>query len=105
MSDQPLPRPMLGGKYAWRIPVARQPVVEIKCSRCPKVEYKPFVEGEEAPTMPLLSVMFEGEIFKFDDLCSKCRKTIKSYLVNMFKDLKQSRKHGAKKKAEQPSPK
>ena len=88
------------GRLIRRIPVARKPMVEIVCSRCPAKEYVPYDPSmSEDKKEPDLIIVFEGKQYQFDDLCSKCKKTVKAYVEGAIKDIKASRKEMAKKRS------
>jgi hypothetical protein len=69
----------------------RQQMVEVRCGRCKRVEYKPVKESpvEETNTLHVkLDVPGEPTIeVRFDDLCTPCLKTVKSHLVGIVKQL------------------
>lgn len=80
--------------------MARQPMVEIVCSRCPAKEYVPYDPSmSEDKKEPDLIIVFEGKQYQFDDLCSKCKKTVTAYVEGAVKDIKASRKEMAKRRS------
>jgi len=94
-----LTRPTVCGKFMRRIPVARQQVIEVNCSRCGNKEYLPVTETKEGTVTAsiALDLFFLGEAYQFEDLCSRCRKTCANYVKALVKDVKSSR-HKAKKR-------
>lgn len=81
--------------------MARQPVVEVACARCPRKEYVPWEPDDtsEDEKKPDLVIELEGERFQFDELCTKCMKTVRNYVSCATKNVKENRKVGAKRGA------
>lgn len=54
--------------------MARQPVVQIQCDRCKRVELQP--SSPVAKTAHDFHAKFDDKEISYDDLCSHCRGTI-----------------------------
>jgi hypothetical protein len=70
--------------------VARRAVVEIRCARCQRVEYR----VSDTPVRSFLGILREGDLdeqsvsVEFEELCEPCCKTILGYLEQIGKLLK-----------------
>ena len=78
--------------------MAKRPVVEVVCGRCCTKEYLPYAPDNTDKEGPDLIIVFEGKEYQFDDLCSKCKKYVRSYVQSAVKDVGKSRRERAKKK-------
>ncbi len=76
--------------------MARRLVVEVKCSRCDRIEQKSVDEGAvsgDEPRPNALTVNLLGEDaetglhFSFEDLCAPCRKTVRALLEQVGKRI------------------
>lgn len=102
--------------------MAKAVVVEVRCDRCKRKEYKEYptlndAQTEEAPvlyiggslTPPGLPTREKG-LAELKDLCEPCKKTVSKYLEQIFKPMNSKspkREKRAKKKgpvADPPSP-
>lgn len=80
----------------------RQQMVEVKCSRCDRVEYKPVTDKPEPQVFFHAALSCGNDTLAevtFDDLCSPCQKTVTGYLEHISKKLEGYSPSRAKKKA------
>ena len=70
--------------------MAKRPVVEIRCDRCKRVEYREVkgAQPDEGVTMPILALHFKGMDVTFTDLCTPCDSTVTSLVESIKKELK-----------------
>lgn len=62
--------------------MARKQVVEIICDRCEKQEY---VSPKDATETPDFEGQLLGEKLKYDDLCTRCKGTLRNYYAKIAK--------------------
>lgn len=101
---RPLARPSAGDKLVEVLPMARKQVVEIKCDRCKRAEYK---DPEGASEKKPLLILWLGTEIRYEDLCSPCAATVSRNIEQISKTLEgKSPKRETKKgeSAEAPSP-
>jgi hypothetical protein len=68
--------------------MARKPVVEVQCDRCPRVEYREDAGAEERD--PEISIEARGRsIAHFQDLCGPCAKAVAVHVDAIAKKLDQ----------------
>lgn len=79
--------------------MATREVVEIRCDRCKRVEYR---DIQEVAAGPLLVLTWSGVTLTFKDLCEPCIKTIKNYVNKVATALEGKSPDRAKKKTSLP---
>jgi hypothetical protein len=90
--------------------MSRQKVVEIKCDRCSRIEYKKASSNGELKSVSLaanLKGTQDDVSIAFEDLCSPCTKTVANHLSAIIKDFKgksPDRKSKAKEEGGAPPP-
>lgn len=98
--------------------MAKAVVVEVRCDRCKRKEYKEYptlgdAQTEEAPVLRIGGTLIstgEKGLAELKDLCEPCKKTVSKYLEQIFKPMNSKspkREKRAKKKgpvADPPSP-
>ncbi len=69
----------------------RKAVVEVRCARCERVEYRPFVEGKPEENTVFMATIMRGDKIlkqvKFDDLCIPCMRTVGRLLDGIGKQI------------------
>lgn len=72
--------------------MGRQPVIQITCDRCSRVEHRsiseataPLKKGEEPRYM--FSGTYKGSLVQFEDLCSGCEVILDNHWEKMSKHL------------------
>lgn len=83
--------------------MGRQPVIQITCDRCSRVEHRsmsealaPLKKGEEPHYM--FSGIYKGDHVKFEDLCSGCEVILDNHWEKMAKQLQKASPIRQKKK-------
>jgi len=68
--------------------MARQPVIQITCSRCTRVEHRPMSEaGSLKDTTPAFTGAYRGKKVVFEDLCESCFRIIDGHWKEINKQL------------------
>jgi hypothetical protein len=60
--------------------VARNKVIQVRCDRCKRVELVPPAEENKPPDF---EAHFEGEQLLYEDLCNRCKDTMKHLWVEL----------------------
>jgi hypothetical protein len=84
--------------------MGRQPVVEITCSRCTRVEHRPMADLQHLKDQPVAFWgEFKGQKIVFDDLCTPCLEIVEGHWKEINKALtKMSPAHDKTKKNKTP---
>jgi hypothetical protein len=69
--------------------MAKRQVVEIKCSRCDRTEYREAVDEESAKEAfsAILRIGVDTLDVSFDDLCDPCANTVRGHLSAIAKKI------------------
>jgi hypothetical protein len=87
--------------------MARVPVIEVHCDRCPSVEYVPVPAGQEPPKPRTFTAKMGGDdpALSFEELCNPCAEIIKGYLALIAKKSEKTSSVRKKKEADPTPPK
>jgi hypothetical protein len=73
--------------------MGRQPVLQITCDRCTRIETRPISEAKEEKKVPDFDAVFMGKRCRWEDLCTPCREIVNGHWGDIARKLKKSSPH------------
>lgn len=77
--------------------MGRQPVLQITCDRCERIETRPISEAKEEKKAPDFDAVFMGKRCRWEDLCTPCRDIVGGHWEDISHKLKKASPQRAKK--------
>lgn len=75
--------------------MGRQPVIQVTCDRCKRMEYKPLSDAKHPPKKGeepeyMFRGTYKGRQVEFEDLCSGCESILDNHWEALSKHLQKS---------------
>lgn len=75
--------------------MGQQPVIQITCDRCSRVEHKPLSEAKVSPKKGeeikyMFSGTYKGDHVSFEDLCAGCESILDNHWEKMARQLQKA---------------